>query len=566
MPFHFNGYTNFHDLTLDWIVSKIKHIDDVNVNVEQSETNAAASAAASQASADAAQLSAEASALSAQESAESAESSAQSKQDAAQIVLDTSNQISVLQSRVDNIIPQGTQTEGNTELIDIRVAADGHTYDSAGNAVRGQINGVYDTFDSYFEPGNNLLILKNYQETFHGITATIQDGIISLSGTSESAIRMKISGETYKMRSTAAPEWTTETLPQFEIGKTYSLHTIPVRGNVPTSIGASLRNNNADSIISVPNPQATLEIVPSFAMLYIPNNTTLDCAFIPLFIEGTTEDEAVFRHLLSVVKVDGIKTYETPDMSADFIYDSVLQSAMKFPETYKPVGEPTPLLILAHGLSSTLSASYWGGQYMLPLVNRFVSEGYAVLDVNHVTNQDWCNPALYKKYMAAINAAVSKYNIIPTVVYAESMGGLIGLTLSKNIPGIKCIVVSGLRLDMEARYALLSDADKEIVNNNLGFTESYDADIAAGWNPTAFNYENPNGKLINTETFPPTFFIYGTNDNLIRTESLEKVSEIKRAGTITQAREYEGDHTAVCYLLADNSFDDAIEWFNTWTK
>ena len=552
-------YTNFHDLNLNWIIGKIK-------NVETAEANTAASAEAAAASAEASQLSAEAAQASAENAAASEESAEQSKQDAAQIVLDTTNQISVLQSRVDNIIPEGTQTEGNTELIDIRVAADGHTYDSAGNAVRGQINGVYDTFDSYFEPGNNLLILKNYEETFHGITAKIQDGIISLTGTSESAIRMKISGDTYKMRSTASPDWTQETLPQFEIGKTYSLHTIPVRGNVPTSIGASLRNSNADSIISVPNPQATLEIVPSFAMLYIPNNTTLDCSFIPLFIEGTTEDEAVFRHLLSVVKVDGIKTYETPDMSADFIYDSVYQSAMKFPESYKPAGDPTPLLILSHGLSSTLSASYWGGQYMLPLVNRFVSEGYAVLDVNHVTNQDWCNPALYRKYIAAINAAVSKYNVIPTVIYAESMGGLIGLTLSNILPGIRCIVVSGLRLDMAARYALLTNENKEIVDRNLGFTDGYDADIAAGWNPTAFNYESSGGQLVNAESFPPAFFIYATDDDLIKTESLEKVTEIKRAGTITQAQEYEGDHTDVCYLLAGTSFDDAMAWFDTWTK
>ena len=46
------------------------------------------------------------------------------------------------QSRIDNLVAQNNPTDGNTELLDIRVGADGHTYDSAGQAVREQINKV----------------------------------------------------------------------------------------------------------------------------------------------------------------------------------------------------------------------------------------------------------------------------------------------------------------------------------------------------------------------------------------------------------------------------------------
>lgn len=45
-------------------------------------------------------------------------------------------------SRVDNIIAYNNDTEGNTELIDIRTGNDGRVYSSAGSAVRGQLSQV----------------------------------------------------------------------------------------------------------------------------------------------------------------------------------------------------------------------------------------------------------------------------------------------------------------------------------------------------------------------------------------------------------------------------------------
>ena len=147
--FHDYPYTDAHELNLDWIIGKIKHIDDTMKETEEfmeAAQAAQAGAETAQENAETAQSKAE----DAQEAAETAQGKAEDAVDAAEaVVVDTLHQIELLQARVDNIIPDGTQTEGNTELLDIRVGFNGQIYDSAGNAVRGQVTRLKDALKEF---------------------------------------------------------------------------------------------------------------------------------------------------------------------------------------------------------------------------------------------------------------------------------------------------------------------------------------------------------------------------------------------------------------------------------
>lgn len=151
-------YTNFHDLNLNWIVGKVKNIDDNVASAASSAASAAESATASRGSADASAA-----------SAESAAGSAESAAGYASDIQESAEQIQLNTERLNNLIIQGTPTEGNAELIDIRVGANGITYPTAGDSVRGQ----YTELDTKFS-----VKYSNFEKTINE-TAMIKYGTIT---------------------------------------------------------------------------------------------------------------------------------------------------------------------------------------------------------------------------------------------------------------------------------------------------------------------------------------------------------------------------------------------------
>jgi hypothetical protein len=114
---------------------------------------------------------------------------------------------SAINARIDNIIalPEGS-TQGDAELMDIRVGANGVTYDTAGDAVRDQLDLVNDDIDGFTSRVDNLFSI--YPQTINGVTVAVDDdGTITLNGTASDYVRIYIRGAELPAGTFTAKYW-----------------------------------------------------------------------------------------------------------------------------------------------------------------------------------------------------------------------------------------------------------------------------------------------------------------------------------------------------------------------
>lgn len=185
-------YTNFQELNLDWIMQEVSKVRD---NRDASDASAAAAkqsennAAASKQQAGDYASAAHTAELGAQHNADRADAAADS-------IMQARQQIDTNTERIDNILVQGTPTEGNAELIDIRSGADGITYPTAGDAVRGQYSVLFDDIREY----NSFDSFQSVQWTtgvVSGLTITCsQDHLFTVTGTTTEDINFNVYANT----------------------------------------------------------------------------------------------------------------------------------------------------------------------------------------------------------------------------------------------------------------------------------------------------------------------------------------------------------------------------------
>ena len=185
-------YTNFHDLNLDWIVSKLgelkKVLEDSIANRDETKQYA-----------DESKLNAEASENNAESSLESFNNTKaieESLNGSLAKIQENTNNIEIANDRIDTIIalPTGSTT-GDAELIDGRIGYDGVQYSTIGDAIRGQFEDI-----SYKED----VIIGASEFTLGGINADGTDAVSSARSRTQSYYRAS-KGDT--LNSTETGNW-----------------------------------------------------------------------------------------------------------------------------------------------------------------------------------------------------------------------------------------------------------------------------------------------------------------------------------------------------------------------
>ena len=141
-------FTNFHDMNLDWIIRKIRNVEDSEAAAKASEEAAADYADDAKGYMLDARSEKTQAAIFAVRAGQSADS-----------IAGVADQVAVNTSRIDNLVANAGDTDNNAELLDIRVTYDGLTFDTAGDAVRDEAGHTRENLDeiSNLEKSTNRL-------------------------------------------------------------------------------------------------------------------------------------------------------------------------------------------------------------------------------------------------------------------------------------------------------------------------------------------------------------------------------------------------------------------------
>lgn len=150
------------------------------------------------------------------------------------------------------------------------------------------------------------------------------------------------------------------------------------------------------------------------------------------------------------------------------------------PESYTSNGNPTRLVMFAHGLGGLITSSSTSFSQSFPLHSALLADGYAIFEINGtpgVENTSYSHfggPVWVRSCIAAYKYLISKYNFRTDgiLTYGYSLGGLGTLQLPNfNLPVIAQVTYAGVYDQFKSSYSKDTAAGKADFLARFGMTD-----------------------------------------------------------------------------------------------
>ena len=259
------------------------------------------------------------------------------------------SEVTAVNSRIENIIANNNNTEGNSELVDIRTGTDGTVYASAGLAVRTQVNSVMQDLEAV---RNDIDIFKSDSNSY-GLAANDTLQIVKRSGTGAgqtvdlSILRMAIKSLILHG---------TDTNTKYFLGCCYSSDTTTDISVYDENNTLLARNYNSDTY----SEEVTLNLA-EYENSGVTGTITVDFSLLPSVAYRFSN----YLYNYEISGLENIKTWPTvPKKTSDLTNDSNFVTVEEFDSTEPEIVVPDTLhCVVSHNCNINLDNTLLYGNY-----------------------------------------------------------------------------------------------------------------------------------------------------------------------------------------------------------